>query len=72
MIDEHPPRKPRTFKTGGVSQCFHCGAQLVRIKGGFKFALIRDVDGHEIRVHKHCQNEAVGDGYVKVEQPKSK
>lgn len=60
----------RKFKDGGVSQCFHCGSQLVRIKGGFIYALIRDVDGHEIRVHKGCQDQAVGDGYTKVDQPK--
>ena len=57
----------RTFKTGGVSQCFHCQRQLVRIKGGFLFALIRDPDGHELRVHKQCQGAAVGDGYVAVD-----
>lgn len=56
----------RKFKDGGVSQCWHCSRQLVRKKGGFIFSLIRDPDGHELRVHKHCQEEAQGHGYVKV------
>jgi hypothetical protein len=54
----------RKFKTGGVSQCFHCQRQLQRIKGGFIYALILDPDGHEIRVHKSCQQDAVGEGYI--------
>lgn len=53
----------RTFKTGGISVCFHCQAQLVRIKGGFIFAEIIDPDGHRLRVHKDCQKDAVGYGY---------
>lgn len=60
----------RTFKTGGVSTCFHCGAQLVCINGGFIFALIRDPDGNLIRVHKGCQKHAVGDGYTATEGKK--
>ncbi len=59
----------RRFKTGGVSQCFHCQKQLVRIKGGFLYALICDPLGHETRVHKQCLSEAVGDGYTQVKQP---
>ncbi len=51
-----------------ISRCFHCGKQLVRIKGGFIFALIRDPDGHEIRVHKQCQENAIGDGYTAVKE----
>lgn len=54
----------RTFKTGGVSTCFHCAKQLVRVKGGFIFAEILDPDGHAIRVHKQCQESAAGDGYT--------
>lgn len=54
----------RRFKDGGISICFHCQKQLVRIKGGFIFALIRDPDGHDIRVHKDCQKQAVGHGYT--------
>ena len=53
----------RKFKTGGISICFHCHRQLVRVKGGFIFALITDPDGHELRVHKECQPKAVGEGY---------
>lgn len=53
----------RTFKDGGISFCFHCGRQLWRIKGGFIFAEILDPDGHRLRVHKHCQDQAVGHGY---------
>lgn len=53
----------KKFKTGGVSQCHHCGRQLVRIAGGFKFAEVINPDGLPVRVHKHCQAVAVGDGY---------
>jgi hypothetical protein len=56
-------RSVRTFKTGGISVCFHCQRQLVRIKGGFIFAEIVDPDGHRLRVHKECQERAVGYGY---------
>ena len=62
----------RTFKTGGVSICFHCQSQLVRIKGGFIFSLIKDRDGNEIRVHKQCVVPAVGDGYTAVIAVKQK
>lgn len=57
-------KQPRVFKTGGVSTCFHCFRQLVRIKGGFIFALIKDPDGHLLRVHKGCVPGAIGDGYT--------
>lgn len=60
--------KYRKFKTGGVSTCFHCQRQLVRIKGGFTFALIKDPDGHLLRVHKDCVREAVGHGYTEHEE----
>ncbi|MBT2326075.1 hypothetical protein J7E62_27480 [Variovorax paradoxus] len=53
----------RKFKDGGVSQCFHCSAQLVRIKGGFTFAELETPDGHKVRVHKQCLSEATGHGY---------
>ena len=56
-------KQPRRFKTGGVSQCFHCCNQLVRVKGGFLFAEIVDPDGNRLRVHKQCQREAIGHGY---------
>ncbi|MNY30971.1 hypothetical protein D3C86_1651090 [compost metagenome] len=56
----------RTFATGGVSQCFECGNQLVRVHGGFIFAEIADPDGHRIRVHKQCQEAAAGHGYTVV------
>lgn len=61
----------RKFKTGGVSICFHCQRQLVRVKGGFTFALIADPMGNEIRVHKQCVSQAIGHGYteVKTERP---
>lgn len=55
--------KPRKFKDGGVSQCFECGNQLVRIKGGFIFAEIVDPLGNVVRVHKDCVQHAVGHGY---------
>jgi hypothetical protein len=56
----------RIFKAGGVSQCFHCGRQLTRIKGGFIYALIQDRDGHQIRTHKQCQEDAATDGYTMI------
>lgn len=37
----------RNFKDGGVPFCWHCSSQLVRIKGGFKFAIVVDRDGIE-------------------------
>jgi len=55
--------KARTFKDGGVSQCFECRKQLVRIKGGFIYAEIVDPDGHRVRVHKECVQNAIGHGY---------
>ena len=56
----------RKFTTGGISTCFHCGKQLVRIKGGFIFGHIVDPDGHIIRVHKDCLDQAVGHGYKRA------
>ncbi len=56
----------KKFKTGGISICFHCHKQLVRVKGGFIFALIADPMGNQIRVHKDCAREAVGHGYTTV------
>ena len=53
----------RRFKDGGISVCFHCQKQLVRIKGGFIFAEILDPDGNRLRVHKDCQEQAAGYGY---------
>lgn len=53
----------RKFKTGGVSICYHCGRQLVRVAGGFKFAILLDPDNRELRVHVTCMPEAVGHGY---------
>ena len=55
--------KPRAFKTGGVSQCFHCGRQLVRVTGGFLFDIVVDPLGNEVRVHKQCVKQVIGDGY---------
>lgn len=57
--------RPRGFKTGGVSHCWHCNRQLVRQRGGFNFALLVQQDGRDVRVHHQCVREAVGDG-VKV------
>jgi hypothetical protein len=56
----------KKFKTGGISICFHCQKQLVRIKGGFIFALIADPLGNQIRVHKDCVRHAIGEGYKEV------
>lgn len=56
----------RAFKDGGVSTCFHCHRQLVRIKGGFIWSLIFDPDGNKLRVHKQCVKHAIGDGYREV------
>lgn len=52
----------RVFKNGGIPFCWHCSKQLVRIKGGFIYALVVDPDGIEHRVHKDCVALAVGDG----------
>lgn len=60
--------KPRTFKNGGVSQCFQCGRQLVRVTGGFLFDIVVDPLGNESRVHKQCVKHAIGDGY-KAKEP---
>jgi hypothetical protein len=56
----------RKFKDGGISQCFHCHRQLVRIKGGFLYAVIEDPDGNPIRVHKACVEKAIGHGYKRL------
>lgn len=53
----------RKFKTGGVSQCFECQKQLVRIKGGFLFDEVTDPLGNVSRVHKQCLKLAIGHGY---------
>jgi hypothetical protein len=53
----------RKFKNGGVSQCFECQKQLVRIKGGFHFSEVVDPLGNVSRVHKQCLTAAVGHGY---------
>lgn len=55
--------KHKNFKTGGPSVCFHCDRQLVRIVGGFIYALIQDPVGHLVRVHKDCVKHIVGNGY---------
>jgi hypothetical protein len=56
----------RQFKTGGVSQCWHCSRQLVRIKGGFLYVEVQDPIGNRMRVHKDCAPLAVADGDVKL------
>lgn len=58
----------RTFKTGGVSQCWHCGKQLFRIKGGFIFAQIKDPIGNIMRVHKDCVQHAIGGSYQEIKE----
>lgn len=52
----------RNFKDGGVPFCWHCSSQLVRVKGGFLFAIVIDQSGIEHRVHKDCVSRVVGDG----------
>lgn len=52
----------KTFKTGGVPFCWHCGKQLMRKKDSFYFALVVDPAGHEHRVHKGCLRLVLGDG----------
>ena len=56
----------KTFKTGGVPFCWHCGKQLMRAKGGFYFALVGDPAGHEHRVHKDCLRLVLGDGIREI------
>lgn len=46
----------------GPSHCWHCGRQLVRIKGGFKFRVLVDQIGNEARVHIDCVREGAVDG----------
>lgn len=53
----------RKFKTGGISICFHCNRQLLRVKGGFKFSTLLDPDNNELRVHTDCLRQATGHGY---------
>lgn len=49
--------------------CWHCSKQLVRVKGGFIFALVEDPVGNRMRVHKDCVRSVVGDGIKEVKQP---
>lgn len=58
--------KHRQFKVGGVSQCWHCGRQLMRVKGGFIYATVEDPLGNRMRVHKDCVKLAVGGGIHEV------
>lgn len=62
-------KNSKQFKTSGVSQCWHCSRQLVRIKGGFKYSEIEGPLGNRMRVHKDCLQEAVGDGIREVKEP---
>lgn len=70
-----PPRpKPATpdtralvFKQGGVSICWHCQLQLVRVRGGFTFAEVRDPIGNVHRLHQACVPHVVGEGYSEVQ-----
>lgn len=64
-----PDTRARAFKDGGVSGCFHCGRQLVRVDGGFIYIEIRDPMGNLVRVHKDCAQHVVGDGYTMVAVP---
>lgn len=58
----------RKFKTGGMSICWQCHKQLVRVKGGFIFSIIIDPDNRELRVHKDCVKHAIGHGYREKQQ----
>lgn len=53
---------PRGFLTGGVSHCWHCNRQLVRKPGRFLFVVLLTQDEREVRVHKQCVAQSVGDG----------
>jgi len=59
-------KRQRQFKDGGVSQCWHCSRQLVRIKGGFIYALVEDPLGNRMRVHKDCIRLSIGSGIREV------
>jgi hypothetical protein len=52
-----------TMSSKGPSFCWHCKRDLVRVKGGFAFSLVRDPNGYDHRVHKQCLPDAVGHGY---------
>jgi len=58
-----PKKKAKVFKTGGVSQCWFCHAQLQRVKGGFNFKLLVDPLGNQLRVHARCVSKATGGGF---------
>lgn len=50
--------------SAGPSFCHHCTRDLVPAKGGgFIFSTLLNPDGHQVRVHKVCVKDAVGDGY---------
>lgn len=49
--------------TDGPSFCWQCHGDLVPDKVGFIFAVVLDPDNHVLRVHKNCQEYAVGFGY---------
>jgi hypothetical protein len=54
--------KERGFKTGGVSRCYQCQAQLQRAKGHFKFLEVVALGGETVRIHHHCKADALRDG----------
>ena len=59
-------QRPRKFKDGGPSFCWHCNKQLMLMKGGvFSYGRVVDRAGVEHRVHKQCVSRVVAEGDVK-------
>jgi len=57
----------KRVKYTGVKSCWHCGNRFRTKKGGgYTFATIRDPIGAELRVHKDCVRNVIGDGYTEV------
>lgn len=51
----------------GSRRCWHCGKQLqTKTGGGYHFATIKDPIGNNLRTHKDCVKDALGNGYVEV------
>jgi hypothetical protein len=67
-----PDTRAKAYKDGGVSICWHCRNQLVRVRSGFLFAQVRDPIGNVNRVHLDCLRFVVGDGYTEVKAGKEK
>lgn len=51
-------------KTSGTRHCWSCGKQFrAKRGGGYTFDIVLDPLGAELRVHKQCVENVIGDGY---------